>query len=188
MATDAEISKIAESIELHDGSEIRPADASRARAYAQRTSLAHGGEPLGRVIAKIRRKLREIRGVRESGWCQGGVHMPRVGGDSPLDFPHYCAYVKHLTCLGVGLDIMICLVCRSACDPDRGGAVAIARLMDPGVTGGIADRAIFQICEVGVSLVVGEDNGDFATVGASGRSRGRFLARLEGQLPGLVGV
>ena len=37
-------------------------------------------------------------------------------------------------------------------------------------------------------LQVGEDNGDFATVGASGRSRGRFLATLEGRLPGLVQV
>ena len=34
--------------------------------------------------------------------------------------------------------------------------------------------------------IVGGDNGDFATVGASGRSRGRFLATLEGRLPGPV--
>ena len=33
-------------------------------------------------------------------------------------------------------------------------------------------------------LKLGEDNGDFATVGASGRSRGRFLATLERRLPG----
>ena len=35
---------------------------------------------------------------------------------------------------------------------------------------------------------VGEVNGDFATVGASGRSRGRSLATLEGRLPGILGV
>ena len=32
--------------------------------------------------------------------------------------------------------------------------------------------------------MVGEVNGDFATVGASGRSRGRFSATLGGRLPG----
>ena len=35
-----------------------------------------------------------------------------------------------------------------------------------------------------IARVGGGDNGDFATVGASGRSRGRFLVTLEGRLPG----
>ena len=65
---------------------------------------------------------------------------------------------------------------------------ALLKLINHGVKGLSKYTPVTEVVRTGGGLKQGGITGVFATVGASGRSRGRFLATLEGRLPGIMAV